>query len=230
MRTNGLGDWAQALDEALTGPASQHIAPTLHDEKKVFTERLGKGNWQYEVIRDLHEVLIGVVKNVQPIGEKAALRTWFHMFAEVRNKTRGHGAPTPAMCAKLAPKLEASIKQLCEKNPICKLSWAYLHRNLSGKYRVVVIGGDPAPFEKLKSATAIDGENYADGVYLWAGQCKRVELIHTDLDASDFFLPNGAFDSEVFELHSLITDSRLTGDAKPYMDAAGEPPTKRDRG
>lgn len=58
VRTNSLGDWPQVLDEALIGPASHHIEATLKEEKNVFTERLGKGSWQYEVTRDLHEVLL----------------------------------------------------------------------------------------------------------------------------------------------------------------------------
>lgn len=230
VRADGLGDWARALDEALTGPASQHIAGTLFDVKKAFTERLGKGNWQHEAVRDLHEVQVGIYDGAHSVGERVALRNWFQMFTELRNKTRGHGALTPAMCAKLAPKLDASIRLLCENNPVFELPWAYLHRNLSGKYKVVNLGGDPAPFEKLKSAPAISGENYAAGVYMWAGGYKRVEFIHTDLDVSDFFLPNGAFRSGTYELHSLITDSRLKGDAAPYMMAAGERPASETEG
>ena len=230
VRIDGLGDWARVLDGALSGMASQHVFATLFDANKTFTEKLGEGSWQYEAIHNLHEVLTGIDKDAALIPKKVALRTWFKMFAELRNKTRGHGAPTPAMCAKLVPKLQGSINEICEKNPIYKLPWAYLHRNFSGKYRVIELGGDPAPFQKLTSASAIEGENYTDGVYLWAGRYKRVELIHTDLDTSDFFLPNGAFRNERFEFHSLITDDRLKGDASPYMTADCKRPQSETEG
>jgi hypothetical protein len=230
VRADGVGDWTRALDEVLTGPASQELVPDFSDIRKAFTERLGKGSWQHEAVSELHEVLAGVKNGEQAIAERVALRVWCQTFAELRNKTRGHGAPTPAKCAQLAPKLQASLRLLCVNNPIFALPWAYIHRNLSGKYRVVVIGGDPTAFKKLTSAAAASGENYPNGVYLWAGGYRRVELIHTDLDVSDFFLPNGAFRNGTFELHSLITDSRLIGDATPYLAIASERPPSETEG
>jgi hypothetical protein len=119
---------------------------------------------------------------------------------------------------------------LIDNNPIFTRPWAYLHRNLSGKYNVVDIGGDQSAFAALKSTAAIDGENYADGVYMSAGRLRRIELIHSDLDASDYFLPNGAFNGKTYELHSLITDSRLSGDASPYLAVAGDRPASETEG
>jgi len=173
---------------------------------------------------------MGVYDGTQPIGGRVPLRNWFRLFSELRNKTRGHGAPTPATCAKLTPKLNASIRLLCTNNPIFTLPWAYLHRNMSGKYRVEMLGGDPTVFAKLKSAAAVTGENYPNGVYLWAGRYRRVELVYTDLDVSDFFLPNGAFCNGSYELHSLITDSRLKGDAAPYIATPSERPPSETEG
>ena len=230
VRADGLGDWVKALDDALIGPASQHISEDIREARKAFTERLSKDNWQHEAVYTLHEVLTSIHNGTQPIGDKVVLRTWFQLFSELRNKTRGHGALTPATSVKVAPKLRSSIQLLCERNPLFELPWAYLHRNLSGKYQVVHLGGKSEPFEKLKTAAAISGEQYADGVYMWSGNFRRVDLLHTDLDASDFFLPNGAFRNETYELHSLITDNRLKGDATPYMTAAGVRPPSESEG
>ena len=230
VRADGLGDWGKALDDVLTGPASLHISEDLREVRKAFTERLGKNSWQHEAVYTLHEVLTSIHNGTQPIGDKVVLRTWFQLFSELRNKTRGHGALTPATTVKVAPKLRFSIQLLCERNPLFELSWAYLHRNLSGKYQVVHLGGKPEPFEKLKTAAAISGEQYADGVYMWSGNFRRVDLLHTDLDASDFFLPNGAFRNETYELHSLITDNRIKGDAAPYMTAASVRPPSESEG
>jgi hypothetical protein len=152
------------------------------------------------------------------------------MFAELRNKTRGHGAPTPAMCARLVPKLKNSIQILSLNNPIFSMPWAYLHRNQSGEYRVIEIGGDQDVFGSLKSSAAIDGKNYANGIYLCAGGYRRVELLHADLDVSDFFVPNGSFKNGTYELHSLVTDSRLKGDATPYLAISSERPPSETEG
>jgi hypothetical protein len=230
VRADGIGEWASKLDEALTGPASQHLASSLIDDRRAFTERVGKDSWQYSIVKRLHDVLSSIYPDAQPMAERVSLRTWFPMFAEVRNKTRGHGAVTAANCAKLVPGLRESITQLAAYNPIFQRSWAYLHRNLSGKYNVVMLGGSGSDFKALTSTAAVQGEHYPDGVYIYAGRPRRVELVHGDLDASDFFLPNGAFNGKTYELHSLITDSRLTGDANRYLAVAGERPHSETEG
>jgi hypothetical protein len=230
VRADGIGEWARALEDVLTGTSSQHLSRALLDTRKTFTERIGKGHWQYEAVYSLNEVVTGVYEDAQRAPEKVALRAWFQMFSELRNKTRGHGALTPAMCARLVPKLKNSIQLLSLNNPIFSMPWAYLHRNLSGKYRVIEIGGDQDVFGSLKSSAAIDGKNYPNGIYLCAGGYRRVELLHADLDVSDFFVPNGSFRNGSYELHSLITDSRLKGDATPYLAISSERPPSETEG
>lgn len=230
VRADGIGEWARALDEVLTGPASQELAPELSDVRRDFTERLGRGSWQHTAVADLHDVLTGVYSGTQALGEKIALRVWFQLFAELRNKTRGHGALTPATCARLLPKLDSSVRLLCATNPVFRLPWAYLHRNLSGRYLVRDLGGDQTAFAKLKTAAAAKGDNYTDGIYISAGRYRRVELIQTDLDVADFFVPNGAFRNGTYELHSLISDSRLKGDGSSYLMPARERPPSETEG
>ena len=105
-----------------------------------------------------------------------------------------------------------------------------MHRNLSGKYKVTELGGDASKFSELKTVSAVPGENYPDGVYLWTDGPRLVDLIHSDIDASDFFVPNGAFNGKDYELHSLITDSRRKGDARPYLSVAGDRPPSETEG
>jgi hypothetical protein len=230
VRADGIGEWARALEEAVTGTASQHIASDAKQDRRVFTERVASAAWQHEAVAGIWRVLSAVNPSTQSLGDKIALRSWFSMFAELRNKTRGHGAPTAASCARLCPELDASIRILCERNPSFRRLWAYLHRNLSGKYLVVPIGGDPDAFSLLKSAKAISGEHYPDGVYIGYGTPRRVELLRTDLDVSDFYFPNGAFNGRRFELHSVITDSRIDGDATPYLSIASQRPPSETQG
>jgi hypothetical protein len=92
VRADGIGEWASKFDEVLTGPAAQHLAPALTDDRRVFTERVGKATWQYDTVHHLQQVLADISPSTPPIPEKVSLRAWFTMFAELRNKTRGHGA------------------------------------------------------------------------------------------------------------------------------------------
>ena len=229
VRSDGLGDWATTLDKICTGPAAQHIPNVLSDDYRMLTERVGNSDWQYKTVRHLQEVLVGVDPNAQPLAKKANLRMWFTKFVELRNKTRGHGAITPATCAQLVSPLQSSIQILIENNPMFRRPWAYLHRNLSGKYRVVALGGDSSRFAELKTLTAQNAEHYPDGVYLWVAEPRMVFLLHSDIDGTDFFVPNGAFDGKTYELHSLLTDDRQRGDASPYLaPPSARPPSETE--
>jgi len=229
VRADGIGEWVSKLDEALVGPATQHLASDLVNDRRILTERLGEGAWQYEATSQLNKVLIEIHPGAQSTGDKVSLRTWFSMFAELRNKTRGHGAITPATCAKVVAAFRSSITTMIDNNPIFQRPWAFLHRNLSGKYNVVMIGGDALAFRTLTTSAAL-AENLADGVYISAGRLRPVELIQSDLSLSDFFLPNGAFNGKSYELHSPITDSRLAGDARPYLAVANNRPSSETEG
>lgn len=230
VRADGIGDWSKALDDMLTGPASQCMAPTFRDIRNTFTERVGKGAWQHSAVHDMQDVLLRVHGGAPSVGDRVALRAWGQFFVEVRNKTRGHGAITPAIASALAPTLQESISLICRNNPIFSLPWAYIHRNMSGKYRVVDLGDGQEAFSRLKTSAALGGPNYSDGVYIFSGHIRRVELIHSDVSAIDFYFPNGAFRNGKFEYHSLISDSRTIGDGAPYMAIPGQRPPSETEG
>ena len=231
VRADGLGDWARALDETLSGPATQHLSSSFYDIRRAFTERLNSGNWQHEAVETLTFALAGIQGKPCVSSDRVALRAWFQLFAELRNKSRGHGALTPATCANYVPMLSRSIYLLSTRSPVFDLPWAYLHRNLSGKYRVIPLCGDQEYFASLKTVSATTtGEHLPSGVYLFTGRSRRVDLVTTDLDTADFFFPNGAFRNGTYELHSLISDSRLEGDATPYLAPATERPRSETEG
>lgn len=230
VRANGIGEWAAKLDEVLTGTAAAHLTTAMHGLRNSHTERCSAGDWRHEAASKLQEVLLGLNRKTPEIVGRIALRSWFATFAEVRNKTRGHGATTPATASLLVEALRRSIHLVAERSPLFQLPWAYLHRNLSGRYRIRVLGGDGKCFDKLKTAAAEGERNLPDGVYVDAGGPRLVELLRTDLDASDYFVPNGHFDGLTFELHSLISDERKRCDAAPYLAPASERPSSETEG
>jgi hypothetical protein len=118
IRADGIGEWSRGLDDVLVGTATQHLSGGLFSARRSFTERFGNIAWQREAVCLLHGVLEGISNEVQPLPNRVALRTWFQMFVELRNKTRGHGALTPAICARLVPQFKESIELLSSNNPI----------------------------------------------------------------------------------------------------------------
>jgi hypothetical protein len=233
VRADGVGEWAQAIDEALIGPSSQHLLPGTADDRRSLTERVPAGNWQYDVVSSLRSAVEGVTPDMDPLPSRVALWQWFVDFVVLRNKTRAHGATTPAVCANLCPPLERSLTLLIERMPILNRAWAYLHRNLSGKYRVVSIGGDQSAFDVLKTTTGANTlayRNLSDGVYIAYDDFVRVALIETTVDVSDFFFPNGAFRGRTFELLSYVSDNRKPGDGSLYMAPASDLPPSETEG
>lgn len=229
VRADGIGDWVTAIEELCTGPASEHICSDFGDIHRQLTQRATMDCWQYKSVIHINEVLSGIHSESQTSLRRIYLRLWFGKFAELRNKTRGHGSPTPATCARLVPKLQDSIRLIVENSSIFQQPWAYLHRNLSGRYNVVGLGGNMDAFNKLKTAVAIHQPNYPDGVYLWAGRPRIVDLLHSDLNLDDFFVPNGAFNGKTYELHSPITDDRRREDADRFLSTpTGKPESETE--
>jgi hypothetical protein len=173
----------------------------MREHSRAFTEKVGKGACQYESVKELNDIMKSIKKDYPTLSEKTSLRHWFQTFTELRNKTRGHGALTPAKSASLSSALASSINALAAKNPIFSLNWLFLHRNMSGKYSIIDLQTQSAPPAGVKDYLNISDENLSDGIYIWSDKLYSIELVHTDLDCRDFFLPNGDFRDENYELH-----------------------------
>src|SRR5690349_20081936 len=109
VRADGIGEWAQALDDILAGPASQFLLQEAKEDRRVFTERVSAGNWQHQVVFDFAEAASYFGVEPQLSRDKVALRSWFDLFPEFRYKTRGHGAPKVSVCAAASEPLERSL-------------------------------------------------------------------------------------------------------------------------
>ena len=230
VRADGLGAWVEALNDILTGPAAQHLSHKFNGPRNQVTALLKAGTWQHTAVSDLRTSINILDQNGSSNANRLSLRHWFQGFVELRNRTRGHGAPTPATCAKLTPTLQKSIVAICHHLPILDLPWVYLHRNLSGKYQVIPLSESGDDFQALTSSAAIEGPHYPDGVYIWLDGPRQIELMTTDLDVRDFYFPNGNFRGETYEIHSLLSDSRIRGDARPYMAPVGVRPPSESEG
>ena len=226
-RATGIGEWATVATSIVTGPPAAHIIAEAHREARSMTQRVGPGDWQYESITKLAEAVAVFRSSFQPPGSKVQGLRWFHDFAQLRNRTRGHGAPGVRHLVKATPPLESSIQIFIENFPGFQRDWAHLHRNLSGKYRVsnLNIGNDA-----FRYLTATNDESLRDGVYVHLGSPRRVELIETDADLSDIFIANGAFSRRGYELLSYITGNTTIGTADPYLRPAGDLPPSETQG
>lgn len=217
VRAEGIGEWAEALDEALTGPSSQCLIEAGRESQQAITKLYGPGSdsWQRKAV----DLLNGCRQLLDPSvpdtsQQKVSLRHWVRDFAGLRNRTRGHGAPKPETLAQICPQLERSINLVVDHVPAFRRDWAFLRRSLSGKYRVSVFGGEREPFRYLSREPHY---SLSDGAYVFLGEPRRARMLFSSPDLADFFLPNGGFRGTNFEVFSYITDERRMEDGSTYL-------------
>ena len=227
VRADGLGDWPKTLDEAVLGPPSQHFVPSARHEQNQLTTKVREDAWQHKAVHLLQRCFEVLEIECESPPVKIQGRQWFANFAQLRNKTRGHGAPTGSQCRGACEALSASLDLLVQGFDGFKRPWAYLHRNLSGKYRVVMLGGDDTPFEFLKGDKTV---RLQDGIYVAYDGLVRIPLIETDVDLADFYLANGDFRGTQCEGLSYNSGDTRRIDASSYLTPVERLPASETAG
>lgn len=228
VRANGLGEWSQVIDEVLTGPTSTQLVPQVRQEQRELCQKHKAETWQYDSVALLYQCLDEIEVPQDKLKAKLAGRGWFSKFTDLRNKHAHGGIPSSAH-RNLCLNLEQSILLLTDNFRLFRRPWAYLHLNLSGRYRVTRLTEDVSVFDPLKSGQPsymLEG----DGVYIYFGQPLYVELMKSDVDALDFFFPNGGFTGKRYELISYITRERRYASSAPYMAPATDRPPSVTQG
>lgn len=228
VRSDGMGDWGSAIEDALTGPASQYLLADARREQAELTKLCRLGDWQHTAVSSLKATLdaIGIESEAVPV--KTDMKRWFRLFATLRNGTRGHGATLPGAASIAAQHLECSIQSIADSFCLLRRPWAYLYRNISGKYRVSEICDTGGVFDYLKKETR---HSLPNGVYLFLGNAPRlVPLIQSDAELRDFYFANGKFNGKRFELLSYVTDDKVQGDAAAYLIPPGTLPASETEG
>ncbi len=112
-----------------------------------------------------------------------------------------------------------------------RMTWVFLHRNLSGKYRVTPLAGAQDVVQPL--ARDPNAGDHRNGVYLAPGDLRslrRVELVESDADATDFWIANGQFVNNEYELLSYVTNDKKRHSATAYSTRPAELATSQTQG
>lgn len=224
VRASGIGEWHKVLQEVLTGPAYALLAEPFQEAVNSLNKSYPTGDrsWQCRSTEKAIEAL-RVVRPEVSAAPKVRAQQWPDYIAMLRNRTRGHGALTQTRAAQMWPALKESVLAFAEGFPLFQAEWAYLHRNNSGKFRVVPISDCPSSLDYLKSSTQY---NFTNGVHIPTddGRPVPVSLIVSDLDLSDFWFANGGLNERDLSAEWLSyasdTTLRLTADAWRQMPTA----------
>lgn len=217
VRAASIGEWDEVLADVSTGPASQHLMPGASAIQQELSQRYGRGSWVYDATALLHDCLKEVVPTVELLSTRVDGRRWFNILVQFRNKTKGHGAITNDIVAKIVSDLEQSVRLYLDNSVVPTLQWVFVRRNLSGKYHVAGLSAGSSAFDKLKGDRSA---NLPDGVYIDLGGPCRVEMIETSIDLTEFYHPNGHFRGRNCEWLSYITGTRKDMDGTPYLAPA----------
>jgi hypothetical protein len=238
IRADGVGDWGKAIDEVLTGVPAQHLIANITgegNEANQLTQRSQSGEWQYESIMLLDNCLKQIEPDSEKLAKKVSGRIWFKVFTELRNKTRGHRAPSGRQLAQLCKNLHESIQLMQDNFLLFQRGWAYLSPTYKRKYHIIRWTESASSLDFLKTREAMD-YTYPEGVYIHFGDngdsdsLRRVDLVFFDPDNKDIFLPNGGFNGKRFEVLCYSTNNVRHEDARPYLDPITDLPPSETQG
>lgn len=226
LHADGIGEWATSLQKLFTGPAFVSLDDQAKAWVKLFTEKVKNGDWRYSVCANFNKAtrLLG---SCDELAVKVSLVSWVASFSYIRNKTRGHGAISANTVRSLINLLEEAYFQLKENLPLLNVPCAYLRQNLSGKYRVSVVGGDGTRFDYLRGAV---GEQYPDGIYFALTTFRLARLIESDPDLLDFYIANGSFNDKTYDVLSYQTGSVKRLDSSEYLKPVDALPGSETKG
>jgi len=227
VRTSGIGEWSRAIDDLLTGTASQHLPESMRVYQAELTKKTTKDEWQSQAVCELMEALKCLKINLESIPEKKDLKLWFKLFTELRNKTRGHGATITTTASEMAFHLDKSLSIILENLSLLQVPAAYLKKNMNGKFRVTKISTLNEHMELLKRT---DSFHYEEGVYIYLDKMIKIPLLKSDPDLSDFYLANGNFSTVKYEMLSYLTDDIIYGNSEEYLAPKGQLPQSESEG
>ena len=227
VRADGLGEWGRVLEDAVSGLASQFLLVDARVEQAELTKLCKAGDWQHDATSALKKALDSLAIEAEEVPVKSDMKRWFRLFATLRNKTRAHGATQPEKARSAAELLEKSLKLFIDNFNMFRRPWAHLYRNLNGKYRVSAITQNVECFSFLKKPQDV---HYANGLYLYMGGPRRINIMHTDPELKDFFFANGGLSGKKYELLSYYSDDKLDGDGSLFLTPPGVLPVSETEG
>lgn len=111
-RADGLGEWGRALEDALSGPASQFLLTEAQSDQAELARLSATGTWQHQAVASLKSALSLLNIEAEDVPARTDLKRWFRLFVTLRNKTRGHGATSPSKATLAISDLEKSIEAI----------------------------------------------------------------------------------------------------------------------
>jgi hypothetical protein len=199
IRADGLGEWESCIREAAS---QQQVVSYMPPEFQPLISWLAKkrsGPSEEELVfqnvhKQANEILelLGVEA---PTYTKSL--TVFHLLvllAQIRNKTKAHGAVTSDFYASANQKYFTLVSLLIATCPVTTWKWIYIRRRDTNSLAGQLLNGLAPRHLRVDELAGVHAHG-SDGIYIQPTDSQRLfyngELLRTNRQCDEFYFPNG---------------------------------------
>lgn len=205
VRADSLGKWIDAGRDLLVGPQASLLNTAIRPALDSMVTPTAQPVWHRRATESLHRALAALYPAVDRLPKQTSFIHWLLLMGELRNKTKGHGAPLPETRAVAIPDLEQAIQVVAQECPALHWPVLFAEQEMSGQWRVSPISTNASSIPGTGGLKA-GGET---GLYLALHGLRPIRLLFTTRQLDDFWLPNGNYkekkDGPSFEVISYCS-------------------------
>lgn len=139
VRADSLGKWIDAGRDLLSGPQVSLLDAAVRPELDEIVTPTAQPVWHRVATESLHQALSALYPAVERLPKQTSFIHWLLLMGELRNKTKGHGAPLPAARATAVPSLERAIQLIASECPVLNWPVVFAEQEMSGQWRVAAV-------------------------------------------------------------------------------------------
>ena len=115
VRADSLGKWIDAGRDLLVGPQASLLNTAIRPSLDSMVTPTAQPVWHRRATESLHRALAALYPAVDRLPKQTSVIHWLLLMGELRNKTKGHGAPLPETGAVAIPDLERAIQVVAQE-------------------------------------------------------------------------------------------------------------------
>lgn len=198
VRADGLGAWESAITTLTTSPNANYLSREVSGLLEWVTKKRDSTatDWFGDAARAVKVVLKYLEVPQQDIPDRATTRHILKALVVIRNKTKAHGAVGPNFFAEVNESYALAVAALVAHCPLNDYQWMHLSTRVDrNEVRGVQLRGMAAKYIPSRECQSFSPA--APGVYFCVPPLRHAysvnDLLRSDLECNEFFLPNGGF-------------------------------------
>lgn len=200
VRADGLGTWDDAIRGMCSHPVAGYLPPDFYPSVAWITKKrtqLSEDSWLLQSLADAAQILDLLGREVTSERRTKTVANLLTDLVLIRNKTKAHGAVGPDFFSAANPPYVAIVGRLVTHCPLLDARWMHLSIRPAKKSirGISLLGSGPKHMRDADTAPFAPNE---PGPYIVPGKQRAFwvgDLLRTNLECTEFFLPNGGYRS-----------------------------------